>query len=213
MKTHSPADHRAVRSASVWVLASTLAVGGCSASSEASRGASVAQPSPNISAATTSSSTSSATSTPSAFKQDSVDSAFAKKLGALCNEWNAFASSHQYPGAANPQAATVEELPKIGAWLDSLTINHELVARTTGLGTPAMGTAAWARVLDDFAQYEKAVTAAAAAAKTQNVQRWQSAEASWAAARDTVREDLLKAGIGGQSSCSLPFIRPASHGG
>jgi len=139
MKTHSPADHRAVRSASVWVLASTLAVGGCSASSEASRGASVAQPSPNISAATTSSSTSSATSTPSAFKQDSVDSAFAKKLGALCNEWNAFASSHQYPGAANPQAATVEELPKIGAWLDSLTINHELVARTTGLGTPGDG--------------------------------------------------------------------------
>jgi hypothetical protein len=213
MSPQTPGDHRAIRFAPVWSLALTLAVGGCSAGSDAFRGASAGQASSNPSAVTTSSSTPSSTATSSAFKQDSVDSAFAKRLNALCNDWNTFASSHQYPGAANPQAATVEELPKIGAWLDSLTINHELVTRATGLGTPATGTTAWARVLEDFAQYEKAVTTAAAAAKTANLQRWQSAEASWAAARDTVREDLLKAGIGAQSSCSLPFIRPASHGG
>jgi len=212
MSRHTPAGHRALRSAPVWSLALALTVGSCSAGSEAFPGASAGQPSPNASAATTSS-TPSPTATPTAFKQDSVDSAFAKKLGALCNGWNAFASSHQYPGAANPQAATVEELPKIGAWLDSMTGSHELVTKATGLGTPATGTTAWARVLEDFAQYETAVTTAAAAAKAANLQRWQSAEASWAAARDTVREDLLKAGIGAQSSCSLPFIRPASHGG
>ena len=213
MNTHTRRDHRAVRSAGVWSLALTLAVAGCSAGSEAIPGAPAGQPSPSPSAVTGSSSAASSTATTTAFKQDSVDSAFAKKLGALCNDWNSFASSHQYPGAANPQAATVEELPKIGAWLESLPINHELVARASGLGTPATGSSAWARVLEDFAQYEKAVATASAAAKAGDLQRWQSAEASWAAARDTVREDLLKAGIGAQSSCSLPFIRPASHGG
>jgi hypothetical protein len=140
-----------------------------------------------------------------------VDTAFANKLGALCNEWNIFASTHQYPGGANPQAATVEELPKIGAWIDSLTINHELLVKATALGTPATGQGSWARVLEDFASYEKAVATAATTAKSGGLPAWQSAEASWSAARDTVREDLLKAGIGGQSNCTLPFIRPAAH--
>lgn len=35
---------------------------------------------------------------------------------------------------------------------------------------------------------------------------WQTTEVAWSAARDKVREDLLEAGIGAQSSCSLPFI-------
>lgn len=207
MSTHTGAEHGAVLA---WALAVTLAVGGCSAASEAS-GASGRQASPTPSAAATSSATPSTTTTEAPFKQDSVDSAFAKKLNTLCNDWNSFASTHQYPGGAGPQAATVEELPKIAAWLDSLTINHELVAKATGLGTPATGGTAWARVLEDFARYEKAVATAAAAAKTGSLERWQSAEASWSAARDTVREDLLKAGIGAQSSCSLPFARPVGH--
>jgi hypothetical protein len=213
MNTHSPVEHRALRSVLVSSLILALAVGGCSAGSQAVPDAAASQPSANASAATTPSPTPASTDSASAFKQDSVDSAFAKKLGALCNDWNSFASTHPYPGTANPQSATVEELPKIGAWIDSLTINHELVVKATGLGTPATGSTAWARVLEDFAQYEKAVATAAAAAKAGSLQRWQSAEASWSAARDTVREDLLKAGIGAQSSCSLPFIRPASHGG
>jgi hypothetical protein len=150
------------------------------------------------------------TATAPGFKQDPVDSVFAKKMEALCNDWNSFASNHQYPGAANPQAATVDELPKIGAWIDSLPINHELVTRAAGLGTPAAGATAWARVLDDFARYEKSVATAVAAAKAGNLQAWKSTEESWAAARDTVREDLLKAGIGSQSTCSLPFMRPAN---
>jgi hypothetical protein len=209
----TPTDRRTVRSAAVWSLAITLGVGGCSGGSEALAGAPAGQPSRNPSAPTsTVPSSPSPTATAPAFKQDPVDSAFAKKLEALCNDWNNFASSHQYPGAANPQAATVEELPKIAAWMDSLPINHELVARAAGLGTPAAGTTAWARVLDDFARYEKSVATAAAAAKAGNLQAWKTTEESWAAARDTVREDLLKAGIGNQSTCSLPFIRPASHG-
>lgn len=35
---------------------------------------------------------------------------------------------------------------------------------------------------------------------------WQTTEVAWSAARDKVREDLLEAGIGAQSSCSLRFI-------
>jgi hypothetical protein len=212
MSSPGPARHRTVRSVPVWAMALTLAVAGCSAGSEA-LGTSGGQAPPTPSAAMTASSTPSSTTTAPAFKQDSVDSAFAKKLDGVCNDWNSFASSHQYSGGANPQAATVEELPKMAAWLDSLTINHELVAKATGLGTPATGSTAWARVLEDFAQYEKAVATAAAAAKTGSLERWQSAEGSWSAARDIVREDLLKAGIGAKSSCSLPFIRPAGHGG
>jgi len=141
-----------------------------------------------------------------------VDAAFAHRLGAVCDEWNSFASTHQYPGSTHPQAATVVELPKIGSWIDSLTINHELVARTTALGTPTSGATAWARVLEDFARYEKAVATAAAAAKEADLQAWQPAEASWSAARESVSSDLLLAGIGGRSSCALPFIRPAGHG-
>jgi len=133
-------------------------------------------------------------------------------VDALCQDWNNFASNHQYPGAANPQAATIEELPKIAAWIDALPINHEIVVRATGLGTPAAGTAAWARVLADSATYQEAVATAMAAAKAGNLQAWQSAETSWGAARDTVREDLLEAGIGGHSTCSLTFARHASHG-
>jgi hypothetical protein len=210
MSTHTSAGHRAVV---VWSLALTLAVGGCSAGSEVVPNAPASQPSPNASAATTPAPTTSSTATASAFQQDPVDAAFIKKLNALCNDWNSFASTHKYPGATHPQAATVEELPKVGAWLDASTMNHELVAKATGLGTPATGSAAWARVLEDFAQYEKAVASAAATAKTGSLERWQSAESSWAAARDTVREDLLKAGIGAKSSCSLPFSRPAGEAG
>lgn len=207
------AGRRAVRCAAIGSIALLLGVGGCSASSGGA--APAAEPAQSSSAiSTTPSSSPSASATSPAYKQDPVDSAFAKKMGALCQGWNNFASSHPYPGAANPQAVTVEELPKIGAWLDSLTINHELVAKATGLGTPATGQAGWAHVLVDFASYEKSVALAATAAKSGSLQAWQSAEASWSAARDTVREDLLKVGIGGQSSsCTLPFIRPASHGG
>ena len=201
----------AMQCAAIGSMALLLGVGGCSASNGST--APPAQPAPTSSVISTTPSPSlTASPTATAFKQDPVDAAFAKKMGALCNEWNSFASNHQYPGVANPQAATVEELPKIAAWIDSLTINHELLAKSTALGTPATGQASWARVLDDFASYEKAVATAATAAKSGGLQAWQSAETSWSAARDTVREDLLKVGIGGQSSsCTLPFIRPAAH--
>jgi hypothetical protein len=204
------AGHRAVQWAAIGSMALLLGVGGCSASSGGT--APPAQPAPPSSAIpTTPFSSPTASATASAFKQDAVDTAFANKLGALCNEWNIFASNHPYPGVANPQAATVEELPKIGAWIDSLPINHELLAKATALGTPTTGRGSWAHVLEDFASYEKAVGAAATAAKSGGLQAWQSAEASWSAARDAVREDLLKVGIGGQSNCTLPFIRPANH--
>jgi hypothetical protein len=194
------------------LLAVTVAAGGCSAGSEGVTG-NPGGPTSSNAATRPAAPSASSTTTATGFKQDPVDPAFAKNLGALCNDWNSFASNHPYPGAPNPEAVTVEELPKISAWLDSLTMNRELVARATKLGTPATGQTAWARVLEDFAQYEKAVATAARVASTADRQAWQSAEASWAAARDLVREDLLIAGIGGQSSCSLPFIRPASHGG
>ena len=126
MNTDSPVEHRAIRSVPVWSLILALAVGGCSAGSQAVPDAAAGQPSPNASAATTPSPTPSSTDTASAFKQDSVDSAFAKKLDALCNGWNSFASTHPYPGTANPQAATVEELPKIGAWLDPVARREPL---------------------------------------------------------------------------------------
>lgn len=209
VSAHTLATRWAKDPAVFWVLALILGVAGCSAGSAGPTGASASPTSAPSSATITAPSS---TTTATAFKQDPVDSAFAKKLAALCNDWNSYASSHQYPGTANPQAATVEELPKIGAWLDSLTINHELVAKAAGLGTPAAGTASWAHVLEDFAQYERSVASAATAAKAADLQAWKTAEASWGVARDTVREDLLKAGIGGQSSCSLPFIRPAAHG-
>ena len=152
MSAHSPANRRALRSAAIWSLALALGVGGCSASSGTSAGDSAGPPSRTPSPPTTTSSPSpSSTATTPAVKQDPVDSAFAAKVDALCQDWNNFASNHQYPGAANPQAATIEELPKIAAWIDALPINHELVARATGLGTPAAGTAAWARVLADSA--------------------------------------------------------------
>ena len=160
----------AVQCAAIASMALLLGVGGCSASSGGA--APPAQPAPTSSVISTTPSPSlTASATASAFKQDPVDAAFANKMGALCNEWNSFASTHQYPGAANAQAATVEELPKIAAWIDSLTINHELLAKATALGTPATGQASWPRVLEDFASYEKAVATAATTAKSGGLRR------------------------------------------
>ena len=160
---------RGLRTAAIWSLALAMGSGGCSTQSGPSAAVPATQPSTNT-VASGSTLSSSPTATAPGFKQDPVDAAFAKKMEALCNDWNSFASTHQYPGAANPQAATVEELPKIGAWIDSLPINHDLVTRAAGLGTPAAGATAWARVLVDFARYEKSVAAAAAAAKAGNLQ-------------------------------------------
>ena len=134
MSTQTGADHCVAGSGLVWVFAVTLAVGGCSSGSEALRAAG-GQASPTASA--TASSTPSSTTTEHAFKQDSVDSAFAKKLGALCNDWNSFASSHQYSGGANPQAATVEELPKMAAWLDSASLDP---GKTLVIGLDTIGS-------------------------------------------------------------------------
>jgi hypothetical protein len=213
MSVQRPADRRAKRVAVISSLALVLAVDGCSIGSNNSAGGSAGQAAPIPSATPiTSTSPPSSTTTSPGFKQDPVDSGFAQKLAALCNDWNSFASSHQYPVGPNPQAATREMLPKIGAWMDSLPINHELVARARSLGAPATGTVAWAHVLESFTQYQESVTSAAAAAKAADLQAWQTSEVAWSAARDNVREDLLKAGIGAQSSCSLPFIRPSGHG-
>ncbi len=213
MSEHSTAGRRPVPSAIIWVLAATLGVASCSAGS----GNSTAPPAtqtPSKAPAPTTSSSSSAPSTSSApqFKQDPVDAAFGAKLGALCQDWNNFASYHQYPGVADPQAATVDELAKIANWIGSLPMNHELVAKAAGLGAPAKGTDAWGNVLKDLALYEKSIAAAAAAAKAGNLQEWKPAEESWSAARETVREGLVKAGVGAQSTCSLLFARPAGHG-
>jgi hypothetical protein len=83
------------------------------------------------------------------------------------------------------------------------------VAKAAGLGAPTAGKEAWARVLEDFALYEKPIATAGAAAKTGNLQGWKPAEESWSAARETVREDLVKgAGVGAESTCSLLFAPP-----
>lgn len=211
MSEHAPADRRAVGSAVAWVLATTLAIAGCSAGSGNSTAPPGTQSSTSSSAPTTPSS-SPASSSAAPFKQDPVDAAFAKRLDALCQDWNNVASYHQYPVVADPQAATVQELAKIGEWVDSLPMNRELVAKAAGLGAPTAGTEAWGRVLADFALYETSIATAAAAAKAGNVQAWKPAEESWSAARETVREDLVKAGVGAQSTCSFLFARPAGHG-
>jgi hypothetical protein len=151
-------------------------------------------------------------STAPPFKQDPVDKAFAMKVDAVCQDWLNYASYHQYPGVADPQAATVDELSKIADWINTMPIHRDLVAKTTALGSPATGTAAWARVLADFASYQQSVAAAGAAARSGSHQAWKPAEDSWSAARDTVLHDLVEAGIGAQSPCSLLFARPAGHG-
>ena len=210
MSAKKSTDRRTIRSAAFCALLLAPEVAGCSPGAKDPGSAGQVSSNP-IGTSSASPSPSTLTTTASVFQQNPVDSAFAKKVGALCDEWNSFASNHQYPGVANPQAITREELSKIGAWMDSLPINHELVTKATGLGTPAEGASAWAHVLEGFTEYQKAVTAAANAAKVGELQAWQTAEKSWSAARDKVREDLLQAGIGAKSSCSLPFIRPAGH--
>ena len=184
----------------------------CSAGSGNSTGPPATQTPSNSSAPTTPSSSPASSNSAPQFTQDPIDTAFASKLGVLCQDWNNFASHHQYPGVPDPQAATVQELAKIGDWINSLPMNHELVAKAAGLGAPTAGTEAWSRVLEDFALYEKSIATAAAAAKARNLQEWKPAEESWSAATETVREDLVKAGVGAQSTCSFPFARPAGHG-
>ena len=88
MSQHSPASRRAVRSAALCVLATMLAIAGCSAGSGNSTGTPATQTPSSSSATTTRSSSSSAAQ----FKQDPVDTAFAKELDALCQDWNNFAS-------------------------------------------------------------------------------------------------------------------------
>ena len=123
-----------------------------------------------------------------------------------------FANYHQYPGVADPQAATVQELAKIGDWVNSLPMNHELVAKAAGTRRAYRwdrGLVPRTRRLRPVREVHRYSRRGGQAA---NLQEWKPAEESWSTARETVREDLVKAGVGAQSTCSFHFARPACHG-
>ena len=190
-----------------------LVVAGCTTGTGGTASPTSRSTPPASSTAAPSSSPSTST-TGSSVTSDPVDAAFRKKVDTMCGEWLQYATNHQYPYEnANPDVATAAQLPTIAAYLDSVPMNHEAVAKATALGAPAQGGGAWAAVVKDMDRFQVAAAAAIASAKTGDVAAWKTSAATWAAAREAVRADLIVAGVSGpQNSCQFLFSRSTTMG-
>jgi hypothetical protein len=203
---------RLTMEAGIGALLLALGVGGCSAAGSVSgaTATAVATSPAGPSAPTSATSTSSTTTT--ATKSDPVDAAFKKKVESICGPWLQFRTGHQFPIPDwFPQTATAQQLPQIANYVDSLPTSHNLVAQATALGVPAQGSAAWSRVLDDFAQYETVTARVITTARAGDLAAFQPAFDEWEARKDRITSDLVAAGMGRQSACDLVFARLGSH--
>jgi hypothetical protein len=191
-----------------------LVMAGCTTGTDVTTGATPSRSVPATSSAGASTSSPTSSTTGASVVSDPVDAAFRKKVDAMCGGWLQYATNHQYPYEnANPDVATAAQLPTIAAYLESVPMNLETVAKATALGAPAQGGGAWAAVVKDMDRYQVAVAAAIASAKTGDVTAWKKSAAMWEAAREAVRADLSVAGVSGpQNSCQFLFSRSTTMG-
>jgi hypothetical protein len=146
-------------------------------------------------------------------KEDPVDTAFKVKVDAVCAAWVADGIKHQPPFyMGNPLAITQDQLPQAATYLDSLSVNHDLVKNTSDVGTPNMGKDAWSTLRADFEAFQKAETAAIAAAKASDLAAWTTQASAAEKARDAILNDLHTAGFHGRDPCQDVFVRGAFHG-
>jgi hypothetical protein len=112
----------------------------------------------------------------------------------------------------NPLALTRDQLSRAAAYLDSLTVNHDLVSSTTGLGAPGSGGEAWSTLRSDFEAYQQHQNAAIAAAKASDLSAWATTAAAADRAREAIISDLSRGGFAFNDPCQILFTRGSFHG-
>jgi len=172
------------------------------------RSTAVSSTSPPVAAASESTTTSSPTT-----QGEPVDKPFRAKMSSLCLAWLADGNKKPPPFyMGNPLALTVDQLPRAGAYLDSLTVNHDLVSSTSALGAPAAGADAWSTLRSDFKAYQQQQSAAIAAAKASDLAAWTTTAAAADLARDAILSDVARGGFPFSDPCQIVFTRGSFHG-